>query len=279
MKKKPNGYWTSDRVQEEANKYQKRGDFAKGSPSAYNAVWKMKILDQVCVHMDIPLNKPCSNEELSIKAHKYDSVEDFRINGTSAYTLASSRGVLKELCSHMTRERTYRTDEELRLAALPYLYRVDFQKGDRRAYEAAWERGEEFLNKICSHMKPSNGSSGPERELLSAIKNYNPAAKKYRDGKVKIEGKPYIYAFEIDIFIPELLMGIEFDGTRYHSFEYMRKDERKRFWSDEDLCNYHEIKDAWFATKGIRILHIKQKDWTDNKEICIRKCLDFLGIL
>ncbi len=269
---------TREIIQVEANKYTKRGNFAKGSSSAYNAAWKMGVLDVVCSHMNVPINKPRSNEELGISAARFNRVEDFRKGDPSGYVLASNRGILKELCSNMTKMREYRTENDLRDAALPYMYRADFQKGNIRAYQAAWEKGEEFLDKICSHMRPSNGSSGPERELLSMIKIFNPTAKKYRDCKVSIEGKPHIYAFEIDIFISDLSRGIEFDGTRYHSFEYMRKDERKRLWSDEDLHNYHEIKDAWFASKGIRVLHIKQKDWIENKDSCIQKCLDFLNI-
>ena len=42
----------------------------------------------------------------------------------------------------------------------------------------------------------------------------------------------------------------------------MRNDKGKKLWSDEDIRNYHEIKDAWFATKGIKILHIKEEEWT-----------------
>jgi hypothetical protein len=280
MKKKPNGYWTQKTIQEEADRHTSRKDFAKNNPSAYNAAWKKgkEFLDIVCSHMDTPTNKPRSNEEIRIVASKYFLLEDFRENEVSTYTLASSRDLLKEICSHMKRERLYRTDEELQTVALLYLYRSDFQKYDRQAYESAWNRGNDFLDKVCSHMKPSNGSSDPEREILAITKNYIPTAKKFRDGKVKIEGKPYIKGFEIDIFVPDLNLGIEFDGTRYHSFEYMRKDRRKSQWSDEDIRNYHGIKDGWFASKGIRILHVKQSDWIENKQNCIQECLKFLGI-
>ena len=76
-------------------------------------------------------------------------------------------------------------------------------------------------------MKPSSHTSKPERDILAIVRSFFRSAKTVRDRKIKIEGKPYIYGFHIDIFVPELNLGIELDGTRYHSFEYMRKDKRK----------------------------------------------------
>lgn len=82
---------------------------------------------------------------------------------------------------------------------------------------------------------------------------------------------------QVDIYIPELKLGVEFDGNYHHSFEYMRGCKKKVKWSDDDIRNYHEIKDTWFLTKGIAVLHIKEKDWLENKQACIQKCLDFLS--
>ncbi|HEY5235239.1 MAG TPA: hypothetical protein VIJ14_03580, partial [Rhabdochlamydiaceae bacterium] len=116
-----------------------------------------------------------------------------------------------------------------------------------------------------------------ENELRETIKNIYPTTKKKKDMKASIPNKPFIHGFEIDIFVPELNLAIEFDGTYWHSFEKMRKDPKKVKWSDDDIRNYHELKDAWFLTKGIQILHIKEVDWDLDKEACIKRCLDFLG--
>jgi hypothetical protein len=119
--------------------------------------------------------------------------------------------------------------------------------------------------------------SKSEIELFEKMRSFYPSAKKLRS-RVFIEDRPYIKRFEIDIFIPELNLGIEFDGEYYHSFEKMRADYNKRFWSDDDIRNYHQIKDNWFlSSKDIKILHIKWKDWDTNKEACIKRCLDFLA--
>ena len=118
--------------------------------------------------------------------------------------------------------------------------------------------------------------SKAEKELFDLMKNIYSDVKKIRS-KVRDEAKPHIKRFEIDIFIPSLMKGIEFDGTRWHSFEIMRKSENKRKWSDEDIRNYHEIKDAWFLSKGIQILHIKEEDWNKDKADCVKRCLEFLS--
>lgn len=48
-------------------------------------------------------------------------------------------------------------------------------------------------------------------------------------------------------------------------------------WSDEDIRNYHQLKDDWFASKGIEILHIKEEDWNLNKESCIKTFIEFIS--
>ena len=171
-----------------------------------------------------------------------------------------------------------------------------FEKEGYRLISTEYERNKEHLYSICPKGHDcfvafskfqdgrrcsscqNNGTSKPEIELFEIIKKIIPSVKKLRDRKVKIEGKPYIHGFDIDILAPELNLGIEFDGPYHHSFEYMRKDPKRCEWTDEDIRNYHEIKDAWFATKGIAILHIEWDDWKQNKESCINRCLEFLGL-
>ena len=58
----------------------------------------------------------------------------------------------------------------------------------------------------------------------------------------------------------------------------MRKDKSKKNWPDEAIQNYHQIKDAHFLSKGIKILHIKEENWNKDGQACIYKCLEFLGI-
>jgi hypothetical protein len=129
-------------------------------------------------------------------------------------------------------------------------------------------------------MKILGGTSAQEIELRDIIKSFYPKAHAFRKRSKKTEilvkGKPHIQGFDLDIYVPELRKGIEFDGDYHHSFDFMRKDPKKAKWPDEDVRNYHEIKDSYFLSKGIEILHIKEKDWKKDKQACIGKCLEFL---
>ena len=123
----------------------------------------------------------------------------------------------------------------------------------------------------------NNGVSKAEIELSDIIRSLYSGTTKKRDRGVTISGKPYIQGFEIDIFVPELNRGIEYDGKYYHSYERMRADPDKALWSDDDIRSYHKLKDDWFETKGIQILHIKEEEWNLDKEACIKRCLAFLS--
>ncbi len=88
-------------------------------------------------------------------------------------------------------------------------------------------------------------------------------------------GKPHIKGFDIDIYIPELRKGIEFDGTYWHSFSGLSRSRID--WPHEDIENYHQIKDKYFLSKGIHAFHVIEEDWIINKEKCIKECLEFLN--
>jgi hypothetical protein len=265
--------WTDEELALEASKSICRGHFQSNSSNAYQVAKRRGILDKICAHME-SRHTIWDYYKLKIEASLHTSRVSFQKNSKGAYMSATNMGILDEICSHMEYICYPWTDEELAEEALKYVYRSDFYKYGEGAYHVASNRG--ILEELCKHMKPSLSSSLPEREIYAAVKELFPLAKKLRDRKVKIEDKPHIKGFDIDIFIPELNLGIEYDSKRFHSFEYMRKDRFKKLWSDEDIRNYHEIKDAWFTTKGIKILHIKEEDWLADEQACIDKCLEFL---
>jgi hypothetical protein len=139
-------------------------------------------------------------------------------------------------------------------------------------YNAALRLG--IIDEICFHMKRSQSISSQEQILFNQIKNKYPNTIRLIDRKVKIYGKQHIVGLDIDVYIPELKKGIEFDGTYWHSVSGLKRS--REHWPIEDLQNYHQIKDVYFLSKGIEILHIKEKDWIKNSEDCLEKCLNFL---
>ena len=95
---------------------------------------------------------------------------------------------------------------------------------------------------LCTVCYPiGNSRSIKEEELYKFISSvYNgEIIQSYRD------------VLEIDIYLPHLKLGFEFNGLYWHSEEYKEK-------------SYHLEKTKYFNEKDIRIIHIWEDDW-DNK--------------
>ena len=120
---------------------------------------------------------------------------------------------------------------------------------------------------LCTLCNPIGDSKSiKEKDLYKYIKdNYNgEIISGYRDG------------LEIDIYLPELKIGFEFNGLYWHSEKFKKK-------------NYHLDKTNYFKERGIRIIHIWEDDWIfkqnivksqinnllnlNTKKIFARKCL------
>ena len=273
--------WDKNTIKTEALKYKTRKEFQKNAPGALDAAKRLDIYDEVCVHMEW-INKRWTDEELFAEALKYGTRNDFFTN--KAYHVARNRGILDKICQHMPKDLKMNNfphnkkwnEEAVAKEALKYFFRSDFKKNNEGAYDAAKDM--KILDKICSHMNMSRNSSKHENHLFDKIKQLYPSAQKLRDRNAKIPNKPHIKGFDIDIYIPELRKGIEFDGTYWHSFEVMRKNKNRSLWSDEDVKNYHKIKDDYFLSKGVKILHINDKEWLQNKTQSLDRILNFLKV-
>lgn len=104
-------------------------------------------------------------------------------------------------------------------------------------------------NPICTSCYPiSENSSISQVELYNFIReNYNGVI--VQNDKVKI--KPY----EIDIYLPELEIGFEFNGVFWHSDKF--KDDK-----------YHFKKHVASDNNNIKIYTIWEDDWNIKTEIC-----------
>ena len=87
--RKCKGYWTFDKVKEEALKFTNRGDFQKKSVSAYLKSYKNGWLNEVCSHM-IDVYKPdgyWNYENIKEEALKFNDRSSFK-KGSKAYSAA-----------------------------------------------------------------------------------------------------------------------------------------------------------------------------------------------
>lgn len=98
---------------------------------------------------------------------------------------------------------------------------------------------------LCTVCHPiGDAISHLENELLEFISSIygGEIVQSYRDG------------LEIDIYLPEMKIGFEFNGLYWHSEKYREKD-------------YHLEKTAYFEKKGIHVIHVWEDDWRFKSEI------------
>lgn len=69
---------------------------------------------------------------------------------------------------------------------------------------------------------------------------------------------------EIDIYIPELNIGIEYDGLHWHNELYKNK-------------NYHKNKTELCKNQNIRLIHIFEDEWLFKKDIVKSRLLNIIG--
>lgn len=105
----------------------------------------------------------------------------------------------------------------------------------------------------------SVGISQTEKEIQDFISsNYN--------GEKIFNTRGLIKGFEIDIYLPELNLAIEFNGLKWHS-ELNGKDR-----------NYHLFKTEALITKNIQLIHIFEDEWLYKKDIIKSKILNLLNL-
>ena len=109
---------------------------------------------------------------------------------------------------------------------------------------------------LCTKCYPIGDlNSIKEKEFIKFIElNYDlEIIKSYRNN-----------GLEIDIYLPNLKLGFEFNGLYWHSDKFKEK-------------NYHLNKTNHFKEKGIRVIHIWEDDWDFKKEIIKSQILNLLS--
>lgn len=152
--KKPDGYWTFDRCNEEAKKYKSKAEFLKNSHSAYVRCAKNGWIPIVCVHMKYRTNIKPSKWDLKAcqtEANKYKTLKEFQKNSSSAFTMIY-RNKWQSLCfGHIYTNRQKWDYKRCKFEALKYSNMKAFVTGSSGAHSHAYRKG--FLNKITKHME------------------------------------------------------------------------------------------------------------------------------
>ena len=115
----------------------------------------------------------------------------------------------------------------------------------------------------ASHLRGSNGckkcnciSSKAENEILEFISNYI---------KCEPNDRKIIKPYEIDIYIPDLKIGIEYNGLIWHSDRF--KDDK----------NYHLKKLELSNSNNVQLVQIFADEWLNKQEIVESRLLNIIG--
>lgn len=169
--------------------------------------------------------------------------------------------------------------KKLRLNESEFLERITEMYGDKYVFsEVRYENMHTKVEVICKkhgsfYIRPydllnghgcpkcANLESKPETEIYEHIcqlvGNENVVQ---RNRTILGNGK------EIDIVIPLLGIGIEYNGLRWHS-EYMGKDK-----------NYHLNKTEVCNSKGIKLIQIFEDEYLGNKDLVLKKITHLLSM-
>lgn len=207
---KPSTYkWTKEAVTKEALKYNEKKEFAKKSAGAYDAAVKNRWLNEVCAHMKV-FKRSYTLEGIRSLFSSCKTKKEAYNKDSNAYIHARNNGWGDIVFSHMPKRIDlsgknspfYKwSDEELKALALKFSTKLEFMKEHPQAYQALYKRT--IFLETCLHMKESVCVSVNERILMEIIRKIYPKTHRIRDMKVKMEGKPNIHGFDIDIYIPE----------------------------------------------------------------------------
>lgn len=71
---------------------------------------------------------------------------------------------------------------------------------------------------------------------------------------------------EIDIYLPDRNLGIEYDGLVYHTVEHFLNDKRRK-WTKAKAQARQEWKTNECEKQGIRLIHIFEDEWLEHQDI------------
>jgi len=275
LKQKKSGHWNLQNCQIEALKFKTRGEWQDKSASSYGSALAKGFLEDCCQHME-QIVKPSNHwtfDNCKSEALKYSSKAEWKKHSNSSYLTSSRNKWVKELSSHMKRPKSHNLKWSLELCiedAKKYKTKEEWRSIKGSGYTIASKN--KWLDQCCGHMKKMGGTSMAEQEILTLVKQEYPSA---RSKRFTTHTDQFIASlFELDIFIPELNKGIEYNGKYWHSIEGLKKSHPT--WNHEEILKYHEVKDSFFKSKNINVLYINETDWKANKQDQISKIKLFI---
>ena len=118
------------------------------------------------------------------------------------------------------------------------------------------------MAKSCPYCKiTTTKTSSAEQELYAYVLEL-------MQGKCKVKHncRTVIESMELDVYVPDKKLALEYDGLYWHSDE-MQADK-----------TYHLRKTAQCQEKGVHLVHVFENEWLYNKDIVKSRIRDLLGV-
>ena len=122
----------------------------------------------------------------------------------------------------------------------------EYSCGETTAYKV--------IRELRIKYKKRKGTSMPEEEIIEFIKSIDPEAKIISNTKQVITPK------ELDIYLPDYKLAIEYNGLMFHSQGYSKFSI---FHRPDNNKNIHLNKTKACEAKDIQLLHIFENEWLD----------------
>ena len=177
---KPVGYWSIEKLLENAKNYEYYSDWLKNEKGAYQAAKKKNLVDACTQHMIFNSVKNGYwqiKENVLAEALKYKTRSEFSNKSSGAYNVAKINGWYDECTAHMEYAEGHTpagfwTKEKVLAIAKNYDNRLDWVKNDEKSVNAARSYG--WLDECLEHMlllkKPPKYWHDKEKCLEDALK-------------------------------------------------------------------------------------------------------------
>jgi hypothetical protein len=262
-----NKKWSLELCHNIAKLYLHKIDWAKSHPKSYDAAHRNGWVNQCCCHMvkKIPPSK-WNFESTLKKAKQFSSRSEWARKSSGSYKFAKKNNLVTTICEQAwgtipKKANGYWNLDRVLSEASKYQNRQQWIQCGNGSYNAAVKKG--WLELATNHMKRSD--SARELQILKIVQDLYPSAHRKRFGK-----KGTNNYFEIDIFIPELNKGIEFNGTYWHGEGF----RPRKFYKTPD--EYHTAKRQALSILNIDYIEVWEHDWKADEDRCRGAILSFL---
>lgn len=163
-----------------------------------------------------------------------------KVNGLGHEFVVKSHRFCCYECGIKYKERKRKVSNIVKYGRVSPFQDTDFRKN---LIEKQKENGTLFVSK-------------GEQEIKDWLESLGVKTEHYITGNGLNDKTPRI---EIDIYIPDLKIGIEYNGVYYHSVNGIKKDRIN--------TRYHYNKSKWAQENGIELIHVWEDQWLNKKEL------------